>query len=186
MEKRGVRAKTQTSRAGTWSSQGFTLIELSLVLVVVGLMLAFALPRLGDLGEARLRGAARHLATFLEASYDRAILQRQQQMVVLDLTRNTYTLLEPGPGSESWDPETWVPVREFSLPRGVRFLDVACELDGRVTEGVARVRFFPEARADRLVIHMGRRGKQYTLLLQVFTGRVRVEKGYHVPEDLWT
>jgi type II secretion system protein H len=41
--------------------RGFTLIELTVVIVILGVMLALIIPRLGELGEANLKRSARHL-----------------------------------------------------------------------------------------------------------------------------
>ena len=40
---------------------GFTLVELAVVIVVLGVMLSLVIPRLGELGEANLKRSARHL-----------------------------------------------------------------------------------------------------------------------------
>src|SRR5438105_2523939 len=44
---------------------GFTLLELSVVLFIIGLLVTIALPRLGDLSGARLESSARRLAALV-------------------------------------------------------------------------------------------------------------------------
>lgn len=41
--------------------QGFTLIELTIIIVILGIMLSLIIPRLGEIGEANLKRSSRHL-----------------------------------------------------------------------------------------------------------------------------
>ena len=58
MEKRVVKGEMPTSKVGTWN-RGYTLIELSIILILLGVILLFALPKLDSIGDVRLRSTAR-------------------------------------------------------------------------------------------------------------------------------
>lgn len=59
--------------AGIRNSKGFTLLELSITLVLLGLLLAIALPRFPALSNYRLEGAARKMAVDLRLVKNEAI-----------------------------------------------------------------------------------------------------------------
>ena len=50
------------SKAGTSTESGFTLIELAVVIVLVGLLFGFVFPRLPGIGEDRLEATAQRIA----------------------------------------------------------------------------------------------------------------------------
>jgi type II secretion system protein H len=164
---------TRTSRAGT-SNRGFTFIELSLVLLVIGLILVFALPRLGDLGDTRLKEAARHLAGTLQSVFDSAVFQKKTFGVVYDLSSQTYQVMDLSQA----DGMTPVSLRSTALPGQVRFKDISTEAEERVTEGKTTTLFSPEGRAERTTIHLTDGRKDYTLVMMPFSGKVRILEGY--------
>jgi prepilin-type N-terminal cleavage/methylation domain-containing protein len=71
--------------------EGFSLVEFMVVLVVLGLLVALAYPRLSTLATIyRLDGAARNLAIDLQKARGRAIAEGKCFRVVLDAGTKTY------------------------------------------------------------------------------------------------
>jgi len=63
----------------------FTLLELMVVCVVIGIMTAMILPEMrGTLEEARLRSGARGLISVFQLARSRAIIQREPHRVRFD------------------------------------------------------------------------------------------------------
>ena len=74
------------SRAGNSTESGFTLVELAVVLVLVGLLLGLVLPRLPGVGEDRLEATARRISGMTRHIYNEAALTGQEHLIRFDLT----------------------------------------------------------------------------------------------------
>lgn len=86
--------------------QGFTLIEIMTVLLILGVILMSVVPAIDGLVPSyRLKGAAREVAALLERAQSEAISTRKEFRVAYDLDRNTYWLVLP-PKEEEEQEET--------------------------------------------------------------------------------
>jgi general secretion pathway protein H len=164
-------------------SPGFTLLELAVVLLILGIAVSFLAPRLRDPETVALQSAANRIATTARYLYDEAAYQRLPMRLNLDLDHQTYfvTVL----GGDPDDPE-FVPVasslaKPTLLPDAVAFRDVVLPTVGTVTEGLVFAQFSPEGWADPLVVHLrGRSGGEATMAIEPLTGRTRVADRYVV------
>src|SRR3989337_3183021 len=75
-------------------NRGYTLIELSLIILLIGVILVFVLPKLDNLGDTRLRTTARQLAGKIQSLYDESVLKKQPYQLVFDITNSTYSFSE--------------------------------------------------------------------------------------------
>ena len=148
--------------------RGFTLIELAVVIVVLGLAAVTVLPRLGGAGfeRAQLRASASKLATVAAYARDQAACTRLVHVLGIDLNYGTYWV-KPTNGRAAI---------QGKLPEGVRFTDV--QVPGGAMGGVAELRFSPDGRADAAAIHLaGDRGCEATVLVAAMQGRTETHEG---------
>jgi len=75
---------------------GFTLIELMIVLVILGVAAAIAVPMVSSAGSLQLRSAVNMVAADLEYAKSRAIATGQRHCVVFDASGETYRITDAG------------------------------------------------------------------------------------------
>lgn len=171
----------RTSRAGTFSKRGFTLLELVVVLAILALVTLVVYPRLPTTEAANLRGAARSLAATLRYLGDRAAIGKAHYRLHLDLGTGSLTIRTVAAGEESTTGDTLLDRR---LPTGGTLLEeVRTESLGTVREGEVVVDIGPGGLPEALVIHLRNdRNDRYTVAAFPQGGKVTIREGYQ--EDL--
>jgi prepilin-type N-terminal cleavage/methylation domain-containing protein len=164
--------------------RGFTLLELSIVLLILAIAASFVIPRLRSADSTALTSGAARLATTARYLYEEAAFRRRPMRLNLDLDKQTYwvTVLKDDPDNP--DESEFVlddsPLaRPTVLPPSVAFADVVLPTLGVVREGLVFAQFFPEGYADPLVVHLTNTRHEFaTLALEPLTGRTRVADAY--------
>lgn len=162
-------------------SAGFTLLELSVVLLILGIAASFLAPRLRDPEGAALTSSTARLATAVRYLYDEAAYRRVPMRLNFDLDQQVYFATELGgdPDAPEFVPSRSSLAKPTVLPDSVSFQDVVLPAVGKVSEGVVFAQFSPEGWADPLVVHLrGRAGGETTLAIEPLTGRTRVADRY--------
>jgi prepilin-type N-terminal cleavage/methylation domain-containing protein len=169
---------------------GFTLLEISITLLIVGLFVGLASPRIeGVFTGGDLALGARMLISEVSGLRGKAASTRRDQVLRLDLERNwiypVETPDETQPGKEPLPDEKDGFSRRRILPTGVFLKDLVTESRGRVQEGEAEIRFHANGRVERALIHLGNEaGRFYTLEIHPLTGLVRIHERY--ADQKWT
>jgi len=162
-------------------ASGFTLIELSIVLLILGIAVSFLIPRLRNVDNAALTSSAARLATTSRYLYEEAAFRRRPMRLNLDLDKHTYwvTVLNDDPDDPEFVLEDSELARPVSLPGTVTFADVALPATGIVNEGTVFAEFQPEGYVDPLVVHLTNARHEFaTLAIDPLTGRTRVADAY--------
>ncbi len=187
-------APPKPSRARQWleqhrrdalGSSGFTLIELTLVLVIMAAVFALVIPRLRDPGRSELEAQSHHLVLTFRLLRSEAVLNGSAYRLNYDLDEQRYWVT-PG------DPE--VDLAQFArdvgtLARGTRLeqpvaiVDVVLPtLAGKVSQGQIFTVFYPDGSIDPTVIHLANGRDAYTLWLNPMNGRLNMDSGYREVE----
>ncbi|HWI41476.1 MAG TPA: prepilin-type N-terminal cleavage/methylation domain-containing protein [Verrucomicrobiae bacterium] len=133
--------------------RGFTLIELSVVLLVLAVAAALVLPRLDITAEASLRRSARTLAATIRYVQDRAAVTRRSHTVVFDLATDRITVRQPP--SEKDEPNSSDPFLDRPLlGDGIRLKDVSAPPLGKVSAGTVEVPVSPLGLPGVLTVHL--------------------------------
>lgn len=161
------------------SASGFTLLELLAVIMVIGVILGLALPRLSGLGRAELRASTRRLSGTIRLGYHLAVLNKKNYRLLLDLEKQSYQL-EERMGDE------YVPVQsELVQPRvlpegvwlrGIKLADRECE-NQCLKEYIY---FSPYGYVEEAAVYLSDDDEEsrWTLLTQPMIGKVLIKEGY--------
>jgi prepilin-type N-terminal cleavage/methylation domain-containing protein len=164
---------------------GFTLLELAVVLLIIGLVMAVAMPRFSAFRGAELRSESRRLAARSHYLYEEAGAQKVLLRLNLDLNRNSYfvTRMDPWAPNPRFVPEKGLAGGVMSISADVRLRDVWVEGGGLVRSGIVGCQFYPNGIADAAVIHLlGRNGDVITLGIDPSNGTVAIIPGDLSPE----
>ena len=169
----GSRGKGQ----GKQNQKGFTLIELTIVIIVLGVMLSLVIPRLGEIGEADLKRSSRHLTGMIRFLRDEAQARKAVYRLRFDIQGGRY----------------WAEVMTLTGEQTVEFKKYHSEmagegeLSGRTAFGDVKVgshpedpyiQFTPDGWVEKAFIHL-RDGddRPFTLIVNPLMGTTELHEG---------
>ena len=160
---------------------GFTLMELLVVIAVLSLVALLVVPRLPSGEAAALRGSARALAAALRYLGERSVTSRSVYRLHLNMGENNLTITRKLASGDEVPPDDTFLGRRI-LDAGVAIADVETSRLGKVTGGEVLVDFGAGGLGELLVIHLqGAGGAAYTVTGFPYNGKVTVAAGYQEP-----
>jgi prepilin-type N-terminal cleavage/methylation domain-containing protein len=159
---------------------GFTLIELTIVIVILGVMLSLIIPRLGELGDANLKRSARHLSGMIRFLHDESLSKKDTYRLRFDISEGRYwtekwTLLNLSDKTAEYKRFSSEMAADGSLSGQTTFRDVkvASHPDDPYIE------FSPEGWVEHALIHLrDGEGRDFTLVVNPLTGSAEFRDGY--------
>ena len=166
------------------NAAGFTLIELSLALLIMAIMLTLLLPRLRDPGRAELVSQGRRLVMTFQLLRSEAVLNGVAYRLNYDLTQQRYWVTaDEGADLQELVHSLGGLARGTQLKDPVGFADIVMPtLAGKVNQGQIYTVFYPDGSVDPTVIHLASPREAYTLWLNPMNGRLNMAAGYHEVE----
>ena len=160
------------------AERGFTLIELSAILLILAVLLAFLIPRLRDLTEYHIKSSSRRMASTIKYLFDEAAIRHAYYRLNYDLKKDEYWVTYLDEGKEFKEDRSILASR-VKLPASIHFEDIVTQQRGKVYEGETFTLFFPNGWVEETIIHLGdNRGRHYSLLVMPLTGKVRIYDRY--------
>ncbi len=162
------------------NQKGYTLIEISVVIVLVGVIFLMAIPKVRDtLSGDAMRSAARNLSGTARELKASAIREQVDHFLHLDLDRR---LVWNTRDDMTADDRTVRRNQARRLPAGVRIADVSLVGVGKKNEGEVIIRFFSQGYVQPAAIHLTDDERAMTLILQPFLNTLDVRDTY---VDVW-
>lgn len=140
---------------------GFTLVELVVVLVLASIMLALVGTSISrSVSSAEMRASVRQMAASMRYTRTRAILDRQEQVFVVDIENRTYT----------------APQREpVELPEGVE-VELNTARSELTSETVGGIRFYPDGGSTGGNVRLAANNRVYRINVAWLTGAATLER----------
>lgn len=164
------------------NSSGFTLIELTMVLLIISLAIGIVVPQLMDIGEVRARGAMRRFQGTVRYLFNESIFRKKAFQLHIDLSKAEYWVeiaKTDGITSENVVAEDTFIDKRGKFAEGIKIVDVQSPRLGKRSDGEAVIQFFPNGYVEPATIHIeDQNKKRFTLFIQPLTGVVKVLPGY--------
>jgi len=162
-----------------WTQDGLSLVELSIVILLLSFLLLLSIPRFGAVLVGQRLNSTGHLITGLVRHlYDQSTAKKQVYRLNFQLKTGEIWVTVPNDEGEFIEDQSSTFTRRRTLPAGIQFEDVVT-VAGKVTEGQAYTQFFPSGLVDRSIVHLrADDGSQLSVLIHPLSGRVTIEPGY--------
>ncbi len=165
--------------------RGFTLIELTVTLLIITIILAITLPKIGNaIFSSDLNHSVRQLRALLSVARNNAILERVPRRIVCDIPKGEIRIereirkQNDDQDTVRYERDRSVLIHTFRLPAGVKIEDVITETGEKELNGIATLRIGVNGTIAGNLIHLKKKGEPVTLKINPLTGRVTIEKGY--------
>ena len=158
------------------TDRGYTLIELTVVVLLIGMMLLISVPRVRDsLLADDLNAAARHLAGASWELRNEAIREQVDYILSLDLSHPGFWVY-----SADTTPEKLVEIRKEAIrfPNGVKIADFSQPGEAKKTEGEVDLRFYRKGYVEPAVVHLTKDDRTFTIVFHPFFNKVSVYEKY--------
>ena len=156
---------------------GFTLIEMTIVILIIGLTALILLPRVTGYSGGNGKTVIRHLTGAIQTLRDEAEFRQKIFRLNLNISEQRYDASFLNENGE------FVPFQSDILGKTafggkVLLKDVVTLRQGKVTEGTAYLFFYPLGRVEKGYFHFEEEGRPITLQLFSLSGKVKWYDGY--------
>jgi len=160
--------------------EGFTLLEILVVMLIIGALLFIAIPKFQDMTQVNIKSASRNLTATIKYLYNEAAFKKNIYRLTFDIENGEYWV-ESLNGNEFGLSEDSSQIRH-RLPNGIYFKDIVTErtLDRNpLEEENEYILFLPTGFVEPAVIHIYTDDERYyTLATKPYTGGTKVYDEY--------
>lgn len=160
-------------------NRAFTLIELIVVISLISILLAFAIPRLDN---SFFSNNKRKLSSWIllnvKSLKEKAVREQTKNILVVDIDNNQMWVSGESVSGESVSGDT-PKGNEYKLPDGFRLMDVEFLNDEKITSGIAEIHFYGRGYSDKALIHIEDRDEnRFSYLIEPFLLHVKIKDQY--------
>lgn len=139
--------------------EGFTLLELMVVIFIISVVLALALPTFTGMGGNKIMSDAKRIASIMRYLNDSALSTKESLTLSVDFKDKVVGYNGPeGEKSEQFDSLSGVELQS----------------KGMITEGELFVLFSPLGAQENITMHLGNEDSHVAVVLNSMNGRVKI------------
>jgi prepilin-type N-terminal cleavage/methylation domain-containing protein len=158
------------------NNRGYTLIELSVVVLLIGLMLLIAVPRVRDtLLNDDLKAVTRRLINSARELRYESVREQTDYVLHIDLNNPAFWSY---PADTTAEKLAELRKGAFHLPEGIRIVDVRQADEARRTEGEVLIRFFRRGYVEPTIVHLAKDDRSFTVVFNPFLQAMTVYEKY--------
>ena len=152
---------------------GFTLIELMVVMLLISIILAVAIPRFeGGFLQDPIKQFSRKMISAVRSLRSTAVQTQKQQTLMIDL--NTQQLYVTGQPMQA-ETAPVAPKKIFKLPDSLAIVAVEFSGSDPITTGNAQINFYPAGYSDHAFIRLESSDEnRYTFVVQPLLPKVKL------------
>ena len=149
---------------------GFTLLELIVVITLLGIMLVFTVPRFHNtLFIDESKKSARWIIGKIRALKEAAIRNQKNFTLHIDLDTQQYWETDESMSAETRESAA---LNAASLPGDLKIADIEYPIRGKINSGQADIRFYKTGYTDKLLIHLQDDVEYVSFLIEPFLSEV--------------
>lgn len=173
------------SKKSKSTSSGYSLVELIVVMLLIGLLSAMAAPLFfSTVSKTRLKGAAKEMATTFRYARSLAINTKKPHYLLIDLEKSSYSVsVERNEKSDdSFDDEdslkSVTPTRTISKEIIISKIKTG---SSEIVDDVVKIPFYPQGNSIETIVYLKMRNEseskyKYEIHLDEITGKVTILK----------
>ncbi len=156
----------------TNTTKGFTLIELTVVVFLIGIMLAVSIPRFRySLITDNLKSTTRRIIGLIKGLRNEAIREQKIYLLHFDIESNQVWIDFDGITKEERE---MAQEKALHFPSDVHILDIWTKGLGKKVGGEVVIQFSKKGYVQQTLIHLGAEdGREFTLLLNPFLAKIK-------------
>jgi general secretion pathway protein H len=141
---------------------GFTLLELIVVISLMGIMLVFTVPRFHEtLFLDETKAGSRWIIGKIQALKEAAVRNQKQYTLHIDLDAERFWETDASMSAEDLDKAA---LNAASLPSGLKIADIEYPIRGKINSGRTGITFYKNGYSDKVLIHL-RDGEEFVSYL---------------------
>ena len=163
-------------------NNGFTLIELIVVISLFSLMLFFAVPRFQfDVLSDHSKKTSRWIMLQVQALKEKSVHDQKRYVLHLSLDSNRLWVSNDTMSAEELEDAAAI---GYNLPEDIKLLDVEYPGKEKISVGQADIYFYKKGYSDKAIIHITNNDNEVlSFLIEPFLSRARLYNKYLEFED---
>lgn len=165
-------------------SDGFTLIEISIVIILMGFLLSVSVPAIREnFLTDDLKSTSRKLTTTINFLKNKSVSNYEDHILIINIEKGKYWY-----ESENMNEKELEEARKkvVNMPGGIRIEDIHIKDSEKIFTGEVAIRFTKKGHNRLTLIHIGsNKGDKFSFLIRPFLGKVKLLEDYVDFEEIF-